>query len=160
MSKGNSELLSKHQAKIEYTSAGIVGDIKGYEVLKEVTIRVRNHNVRDDHKVILEGRMATDDNYDVIGTVEGDASKVFSIATFDYIRFTCIVYSSYDGVELRSSAFFSDGDFTPTAVNDMSTILQDKLNTLVDNVCKVQDQIEILNRQIEIITDHEEDEVK
>jgi hypothetical protein len=160
MSKGNSGILSKHQAKVEYSVQGIVGDNKGYEVLKEITIRIRNHGVRSDHKVILEGRIATDDVYEAIGTIIGTESSVFHISSFDYVRFTCIVYSSYDGAELRTSGFFNDGNFVADAINVMNKNIVNSITSLEDSVCKVQEQINLINRQIEIITDHEKDEVK
>ena len=41
MSKGNSGILSKHQAKVAFTTEGVIGPETGFEVLKEVIVRVR-----------------------------------------------------------------------------------------------------------------------
>ena len=160
MSKGNSELLSKHQAKIEYTTVGVVGSAQGFEVLKELTIKVRNASVNADHKVVIEGRMAIDDIYEEVGVVEGSLSKTFHIANFDYIRFYCVIYDSPNGASLRSSGFFNDGMFAVSAIKVMNEDLKKELNELNDSVCKLQDSITTINKQIELITDHEEDEVK
>ena len=160
MSKGNSGILSKHQAKLSYSGTGTIGDVKGYEVLKELTVRVRNANVNNDHKVVVEGRMATDDAYEEVGVVQGQTSKVFYIADFDYIRFTCVLYSSAITASLRTSGFFNNGRFTTEAIETMNNDLKEQLIEINSTVCNIQESLDIINRQIELITDHEEDEVK
>lgn len=160
MSKGNSGLQSKHQAKVDYTSNGIIGEVNGYEVLKELIIKVRNSGVTNSHRVIVEGRMAIDDYYEEIGIVEGSVSKVFHIADFDYVRFSCLVYDTDNGASLRTSGFFNDGAFTVAAIDKMNNTLKEELTEINSNICKINEGMSIIKKQIELITDHEEYEVK
>ena len=161
MSKGNSGILSKHQAKLPYTATGVIGDVKGYEVLKEVVIRVRNSGAGPNSLFRLSGRMATDSVWEEIGEVQGSSSEIFHIASWDYILFECIAFSSVTGTTtLLTSGFFNDGMFAVNAINAMNDNVTAKLDEIEDSICKIKEEIFIINRQIEIITDHEEDEVK
>ena len=159
MSKGNSGLQSKFQTKIEYTEAGVIGPAEGFEVLKEVVVRLKSLNAKPGHVVRVCGRMVNDNELTELGVVEGSESKIFHIASWDYIQFDCITYSTSVSSSLISSAYFSDGMFAVDAINDMSSKLSDILFKLTSEVCDIKEEIKVINRQIELITDHEEDEV-
>lgn len=161
MSKGNSELLSKHQSKLTYTSVGVIGNVRGYEVLKEVVLRIRNNGASENNSFRVCGRMATDTVWEEIGSVQGKGSEIFHIASWDYVMFECVDFISTAGsIDLITSAFFQDGIFAVNAINFMKDTLQDTLKDINSNICDIKQELNIINRQIELITDHEEDEVK
>lgn len=160
MSKGNSGLLSKFQAKVEFNSSGVIGNVKGFEVLKEVVVRVRIKNAQPDNVVRVSGRMVNDDKWEEIGILKGNVSDIFHIASYDYIMFESLIYSTTNVNELISSAYFQDGMFMVSAINEMNNKLNNKLHILNSNLCDIKNDIEVLKRQVELITDHEEYEVK
>jgi hypothetical protein len=160
MSKGNSELLSKHQAKLSYSGVGVIGDVKGYEVLTEVVVRVSNGVVNNSHEIKVSGRMATDSAWYVLGFVTGAGTDIFHVASWDYILFECVIYDCADTCSLLSSGYFNDGMFAVNAINNMKEELSQRLLDIDDSICGIREEIKVINRQIELITDHEEDEVK
>jgi hypothetical protein len=160
MSKGNSGILSKHQSKLTYSSEGVIGDSKGYEVLKEVVIRIANNGVSPNHEVKVSGRMSNDTVWYDVGLLKGQGTGIFHIASWDYVLFECTEYDSGGISTLISSGYFNDGLFLSDSIEDMKNTLNNNLLEIEDALCKLQEQIYTLNRQIELITDHEEHEVK
>lgn len=160
MGKGNSGIDSKFQTKLEYSTTGVIGDTDGYEVLKEVVLRFSPGAVQSNHSVRVCGRMSTDTKWYEIGKLEGPGTDIIHIASWDYIMFECLVYSCGTTCTLISSAFFSDGMFVVRAIDSMNASLQERLDEIISTTCDLKAEIKIINRQIEIITDHEEDEVK
>lgn len=163
MSKGNSGLLSKHQSKLSYSGAGIIGDPNGYEVLKEVVLRVKTREVSSKHIVSIEGRISLDSEWEEIGTLKGVQSSLIHIASWDYIRFVCLDYrpfSTGSDLEIISSAFFNDGLFITNAINDLKDSLNSGLHSISQDLKIIKREIEILNDQMETITDYEKEELK
>lgn len=161
MSKGNSGLLTKHQAKISYSSDSIIGESGGYEVLKEVVVRVKNIGARSGNRVIVEGRLDVDtDEWEEIGIVEGNESKLFHVATWDHIRYRCSYFRGSGTNTLISSAFFNDGLFLIETIQNMNDSLNLKLDIINDSLCGLHEELDTLNRQLELVTDHEEGELK
>jgi len=160
MSKGNSGLLSKHQAKLEYTGEGTIGNESGYEVLTEVALRLRSNGVKNEHRVAVYAKIATDHIWEQIAIISGPVSDIVNISSWDYVRFECTVYQNGVNTQLYTSAFMQDGIFLENVVKDMSDKLSQQLLCIEDSICGIKEQIISINRQIELITDHEEEEFK
>lgn len=161
MGKGNSGLDHKFQLKKEYTSQGIIGDSNGYEILREVSLRIKSADVLPSHRITVQGRMEVDDAWEDIGSCEGNVSCVLSISSWDRIRFKCTKYKSNSSeVSITSSAFFEDNSVVNESINNMKDELNLKLEAIDDSLCKLNEQLEILNNQMELITDHNKEEVK
>jgi len=161
MSKGNSGILSKHQAKVSCTGTGVLGPQEGFEVLKEVVVKARIDKARPSNVVRICARTANDTKWYEIGIIEGNEMVTLHVASWDYITFECTQFSSLTGTNvLISSGYFNDGMFAVDSINDMKNEMKDSLLKLTSEVCDIKRAIETINRQIEIITDHEECEVK
>lgn len=160
MSKGNSGILSKFQTKLDYTSLGIIGSMNGYEVLTEVVIRVKTQNASPNNIVRLCGRMMNDTVWEEIGIIEGNVSKIFHIASWDYVQFECTKYEGIGPTTLISSAYFQDGMFSINAIEQMSHNIEQALIKLTSEVCDIKKEINLINKQIELITECERDEVE
>ena len=97
----------------------------------------------------------------ILDTIEGNEMITLHIASWDYIKFECI---NYDGIRaqntLISSGYFNDGMFAVEAIKEMHKGLKDSLLKLTSEVCDIRNDMEVLHRQLELITDHEEYEVK
>ena len=161
MAKGNSGLQSKHQVKLDFTEIGIIGDSNGYEVFTEVVMRFRVKNAKPENITRVCGRTSNDTKWYEIGQIRGVGSEAFHVASWDYVMYESLVYSSASTENtIIASAFFNDGMFITDAIKDMSNEVTRRLEEIDSNVCEINKEINVINRQIEIITDHEEHEVK
>jgi hypothetical protein len=156
MSKGRSELNSKHQSKITYTGQGVLGPENGFEVFKEVVVRVKSLNAFPTNRIKILGRVATDKEWLEIGEVYGNESKIFHIASWDYICFECSFYNAASsGATLLTSGFFNDGMFITEAISSMNQDIKSLIEETNEKIGCIEKQIEVLKIQIGLITDHE-----
>jgi hypothetical protein len=158
--KTNSELGSKFQTKVEFDTTGVIGPIPGREVFTEVVLRVRCKDATSGNKILVKARMAVDDEWEEISTVYGSTSHLIHVASWDYIQFDCLVHEGESTLTLLSSAFFSEGIIASDAINLMNNELKAEVRKVYQGICALEDNIKSLNRQMELITDHEEHEVK
>lgn len=157
MSKGNSGLLTKFQAKLPHSSEGNIGNSNGYEVFKEVVLRFRTNDASSIHSITVEGRVAVDDKWEDLGEFTGEDTHLLHIASYDYIRFYCNIYSSKSGsTELRASAYFQDGMFLANAVKEMSDKINVRLDQINSNICDLKEDTRELREQINIITEYKD----